>query len=144
MLHTIRQLLDTKSYQICSISPDATLYEALEIMASNNTDALVVCEEGKPVGMVSARDCAHKIIMDDKTSRQTRVGEVMSSLVQPVDPQQTIRDCMHFMANQHIRHAPVVEDGKVIGVISIHDLLDEIVLQQNETIRFLEDLTLDV
>jgi len=144
MLNTVRQLLDVKGYQVWSISPDATVYTALEMMAGKNVGALVVCEEGQLVGMISERDYARKVILHGKTSKQTRVREIMSSPVYSVGPAQTIRACMQLMSSKHIRHVPVVDQGKVVGVISIGDVVEEIIRQQSETIRFLEDLTLDV
>lgn len=144
MLNTVRQLLDVKGYQVWSISPDATVYTALEMMAGKNVGALVVCEEGQLVGMISERDYARKVILHGKTSKQTRVREIMSSPVYSVGPEQTIRECMQLMSSKHIRHVPVVDQGKVVGVISIGDVVEEIIRQQSETIRFLEDLTLDV
>lgn len=144
MLNTVRQLLDVKGYQVWSISPDATVYAALELMAGKNVGALVVCEEGQLVGMISERDYARKVILHGKSSKQTRVREIMSSPVYSVGPEQTIRECMQLMSGKHIRHLPVVDQGKVVGVISIGDVVDEIIRQQSETIRFLEDLTLDI
>ncbi|MEJ5203071.1 MAG: CBS domain-containing protein [Anaerolineales bacterium] len=144
MLNTVRQLLDVKGYQVWSISPDATVYAALEMMAGKNVGALVVCEGSQLVGMISERDYARKVILHGKTSKQTRVREIMSSPVYSVGPEQTIRECMQLMSSKHIRHLPVVDQGKVVGVISIGDVVNEIIRQQSETIRFLEDLTLDI
>jgi CBS domain-containing protein len=144
MLNTVRQLLDVKGYQVWSISPDATVYAALEMMAEKNVGALVVCEGEQLVGMISERDYARKVILHGKTSKQTRVREIMSSPVYSVGPEQTIRECMQLMSSKHIRHLPVVDQGKVVGVISIGDVVNEIMRQQSETIRFLEDLTLDI
>ncbi len=144
MLNTVRQLLDVKGYQVWSISPDATVYAALEMMAGKNVGALVVCEEGQLVGMISERDYARKVILHGKSSKQTRVREIMSSPVYSIGPEQTIRECMQLMSSKHIRHLPVVDQGKVVGVISIGDVVEEVIRQQSETIRFLEDLTLDI
>ena len=123
LVDTVRLILKQKGQNVWHISPEACVYEAIEIMADKFVGALLVISEGKLVGVVSERDYARKVILQGKSSRQTQVKEIMTSPAIFVTPEQTVQDCMRIMTDKHIRHLPVVEDGKILGVVSIGDLV---------------------
>jgi CBS domain-containing protein len=120
---TVRRILDQKSPAIWSVALQATVYEALSLLADRNIGALLVLDGEKLVGMFSERDYARKVILLNKTSRDTPVSAIMSREVVSVGPDQSIVDCMDLMTEKHIRHLPVIEEGKPIGVISIGDVV---------------------
>jgi CBS domain-containing protein len=136
---TIRHLLQVKGNDIWSIQPSATVYDALRMMADKDIGALLVMEDDKLVGILSERDYARKIILFNKASRDTLVSEIMTTTVFTVHPGQTAQECMSMMTEKHIRHLPVVEGGVVMGVISIGDLVKDIIFQQRQAIKDLED-----
>jgi CBS domain-containing protein len=121
-MNYVNQLLDAKGHGVWSVTPETTVYDALVLMAEKNCGALVVLEEGKVVGIFSERDYARKVILKGKASKDTLVSEIMSTQVFFVRPQSSIEECMALMTDKRIRHLPVLEDGKVMGVISIGDL----------------------
>ncbi|PKO23945.1 MAG: histidine kinase [Chloroflexi bacterium HGW-Chloroflexi-1] len=135
---TVRQLLGTKSGDIWTIAPEASVYEALQLMAEKNVGALLVVEAGKLVGVFSERDYARKVILKGKSSKETAVGELMSSTVYYVHPEQTIEACMALMTERRIRHLPVLEQDALVGIVSIGDLGKAIISQQEVVIRDLE------
>ena len=134
----ISQLLLNKGNQIWSIEPKTTIFEALEIMSEKEIGALLVMEEEKLVGIFSERDYARKVILKGKSSKNTPVGELMTKKVFYIDPQKTISDCMAMMTAKRIRHVPVIEDEKVIGIITIGDVVNQIITEQEVTIHHLE------
>src|ERR1700687_2594560 len=134
LVDTIRLVLRQKDLNIWSVSPDACVYDAIEIMADKYVGALLVISEGELVGVVSERDYARKVILQGKSSKQTQVKEIMTSPAIFVTPEQTVQDCMRIMTDKHIRHLPVVEDGKILGVVSIGDLVKWIISVQQQTI----------
>jgi len=134
---TIREILDKKGHKVFSLPPDATVYEAIKIMAENSVGALLVMDGENLVGIISERDYARKVILKGKSSKQTAVREIMTSPVQVVVPDCTVSEAMSIMTNKRIRHLPVLEDGKVIGVVSIGDLVRSIVDEQAATIEHL-------
>ena len=139
-MHTVGQILRRKGHDIWSISPDAMVYEALELMADKNIGALVVLENDELVGIFSERDYARKVVLQGKTSRQTEIREVMTSRVNCVHPEQTTDECMALMTAKHIRHLPVLdEDESLVGVISIGDVVKAIISDQEFVIEQLEN-----
>jgi len=135
---TLRHLLETKGYDIWSTSPDATVYEAIQIMAEKDIGALIVMEGENLVGVISERDYARKLKLKGKSSVDTKVSEVMSPDVITLGPDQTLEDCMAVMTKKHIRHLPIVEEGKVIGIISIGDAVNATIANQEFLIEQLE------
>jgi CBS domain-containing protein len=131
---TVRLVLKQKDQNIWSVSPDACVYDAIEIMADKYVGALMVVFEGKLVGVVSERDYARKVILQGNSSKQTPVSEIMSSPAIFVTPEQTVEDSMRIMTDKHIRHLPVVEDGILLGVVSIGDLVKWMISAQQQTI----------
>ena len=132
-------ILKNKGSQVYSIPPDVTVYEALEKMADKNVGALVVMDANELVGIFSERDYVRKVILKGRSSREMLVNEIMSSPVVTVNPRTTIDDCMHRMTDKRCRHLPVVEGEKVLGVVSIGDLVNWIIKEQDHTIHQLEE-----
>ena len=141
-MNTIRHILQIKGTNIWSISPEETVYEALRMMASKDVGALLVMEKDHLEGILSERDYARKIILQGKTSKETKVKEIMTSVVYTVHPDQTIDECMDIMTHRRIRHLPVVENDRLIGVISIGDVVNDIIHRQRQTISNLESQVL--
>ncbi len=135
----IRQLLDKKGYDVWSTSPEASVYDVLQQMAEKNIGALLVLKEGELVGVVSERDYARKVILQGKASMDTPVREIMTEEVVTVTPQNTIEEAMAIMTEKRFRHLPVLGDKKVIGVISIGDLVESIMKNQEFIISQLEN-----
>ncbi len=138
MIESIRQLLNKKGNHVWSISPDATVYEALELMAEKNTGAVLVMEGDKLLGIFSERDYARRCILLNRRSKETAVKELMTPDVITISPSATIDDAMALMSEHHIRHLPVVEDGKVVGVVSIGDIVKAVIENQAHIISHLE------
>jgi CBS domain-containing protein len=134
----IAQLLDIKGHGIVSVSPDESVYDALERMSERGIGALVVLENGRLVGMVSERDYARKVILRGKSSRDTRVRDIMTSQVVCVGPERTVDECMALLTERKVRHLPVLQDGKLIGVVSIGDLVKQILTEKDLMIEQLE------
>jgi CBS domain-containing protein len=141
MIATARHLLEVKGPDVWSITPDVSVYDALCLMADKDVGALLVMEGERLVGIISERDYARKIILQGKTSKDTLVREIMSSKVYTLHPDQTVEEAMELMAHRHIRHLPIVADEKVVGVISIGDVVNNIIHRQRETIKNLSSST---
>ena len=135
---TIEVILNQKNRQVWSIQPDATVYDAVALMAEKNIGALVVVENGNLVGIVSERDYTRKVMLRGKRSRETLVREIMSTQLTTVDPKQSVDDCLRSMTEKRIRHLPVVKDGEICGVISIGDLVKHVISAQRATLDQLE------
>ena len=134
---SIGQILKQKG-DVFSMPPSASVYDAVVCMAEKGVGALLVMEDGKVVGILSERDYARKIVIKGRNSKDTPVHEIMSSPVIFVTPQHTVGDCMRIITEKHIRHLPVMDGDRVIGVISIGDLVNWVMHAQRETIRHLE------
>ena len=134
----IGAILNQKSGDIFSIAPDATVFKAIEMMADKNVGALLVMKGAKLVGIISERDYTRKVFIRGKSSKETRVDEIMSSNVSTTKTGESVDECLRLMTEKHIRHLPVVEDGKVIGIISIGDLVKHVISCQSATIAHLE------
>ena len=137
-MYTVRHLLQEKGGQIWSVGPEATVYEALELMAEKNAGAVLVLESSKLIGIFTERDYARKVVLKGKTSKTTTVGELMTTDVLYVSPDHTIEDCMALMTEKRTRHLPVMENGKLVGLISIGDVVKAIISDREFTIRELE------
>jgi CBS domain-containing protein len=137
-IESIGSVLKKKGHEICSVAPGATVYEAVALMAAKGVAAVLVISEGALVGIVSARDYGRKVILKDKSSRDVRVQDIMTSSLITVTPQTTVLDAMATMSRHHIRHLPVLEDGRLAGVISMGDLVSEVISGQAFTIDQLQ------
>ena len=118
----VQELLDKKGHEVYSVSPDATVYDALKLMAEKEIGALVVLEDEKMVGILSERDYARKIILKGKSSKETLVREIMTSEVIHARPDQKVQKCLSLMTKHHFRHLPVLEDERLVGILSIGDV----------------------
>jgi CBS domain-containing protein len=134
----VKQLLEAKGYNVWTIAPDASVYEALKLMADKNVGALLVLEAGKVVGIISERDYARKVILKGKFSKDTPVREIMSTRLIFVRPEQTVEECMALMSDQHIRHLPVMAGEDLVGIVSIGDLVKSIISDQEFLIENLQ------
>ena len=135
---TIDSVLKLKGRQVISVAPSATVYEAIEKMSEKGVGALLVMSEGKLAGIISERDYARKVILKDRSSKQTQVREIMTSQVITVTPTDTVEECMRVVTENRIRHLPVVDRERVIGVISIGDLVNWTITAHEETIGHLQ------
>jgi CBS domain-containing protein len=132
-------ILKRKGSQVYSITPHATVYEALEQLAEKNVGALLVMDGPDLVGILSERDYVRKVILKGFTSKELKVSEIMSSPAVTVSPHASIDECMQRMTDKRCRHLPVVEEGEVVGMVSIGDLVNWIITTQDFTIHQLED-----
>jgi len=131
----IRSVLKHKGGNVWTVSPSASVFDAIAMMGKKQVGALLVMEDAKLVGILSERDYARKIILKGRTSKDTAVGEIMTSPVRYATPEETVDECMRIMTASRVRHLPVVEDGKVVGIISIGDLVNWIISAQADTIH---------
>ena len=135
----VTHLLEAKGRHVISISPDASVFEAIKLMAEKSIGSLVVLDEqGRLAGIVTERDYARKVIVMGRSSKDTRVAEIMTTDVLTTDGDGTVNACMEIMTEKKIRHLPVVEDGRVIAMVSIGDLVQAIIADQQEEIEHLE------
>jgi CBS domain-containing protein len=139
IMTTVRSVLHAKDNNIWSIAPDVIVFDALKIMAEKNIGALLVVQKEKVVGIFSERDYARKIVLKGESSHTTAVKDVMTSGVLSVHPEQSIDECMALMTNKHVRHLPVLENGNLIGLISIGDVVKAIISEHEYTIKQLEN-----
>jgi CBS domain-containing protein len=139
---TIRHILEVKGFDIWTVGPQASVYDALRMMSDKDVGALIVTEDDKMVGIVSERDYARKVVLLGKTSHSTKVSDIMSTTMVTIHPDQTVEEAMELLNSKRIRHLPVVEDGdetRLVGVISQRDVMRAIIHKQRQEIRNLED-----
>ncbi len=136
---TAGDLLKTKGGDNWSIKPQASVYEALEMMADRNVGALLVVETGRLVGIFSERDYARKVILKGKASKDTPVSELMTTMVLYATPKNTLDECMALMTSKHIRHLPVLDNERIAGIITLGDVVKRIISDQKLTISELEN-----
>ena len=137
-MKTVKQILDTKGDQVWSITPDQSVFDALKLMGEKEIGALAVMEGDKLVGIISERDYARKVILKGRTSRDTLIKEIMTAQVIAIHLAQTVEECMELMTEKRIRHLPVVEQDRLIGMVSIGDLVKSIIDEQQFMIEQLE------
>ena len=140
-MKTVSELLANKSKDIWSVGPKATVYEALALMGEKEIGALMVMNDGKVVGIISERDYARKVALKGKTARETIAEEIMTQIdeVYGVGPETTIEDCMVIITRKKIRHLPVFDHNKIVGVISIGDVLNSVIAEQGSLIEHLSN-----
>ena len=136
---TVREVLQKKRRDVWSVSPDATVYEAIELMAEKRVGALLVLELSKLVGIISERDYARKVILKGRSSKETPVREIMTTPVIFVEPQYSVDECMKIITEHRIRHLPVLDGERVVGIVSIGDVVNWIISAQNHTIEQLQN-----
>ena len=138
-MDTIRHILQVKGPDVWSCTPRTTVYDALRTMADKNVGALLVMDGSKVVGIFSERDYARKIVLLGRSSKETLVSDIMTSKLITIHPDQTLEEAMELMTNKRVRHLPVLENDKLIGMISIGDVLREIIFIQRTKIRDMEN-----
>jgi len=138
MKTTLGQLLEIKGHDLWSIEPQATVYAAIEVMAVKGIGLLLVLEDGKPVGVISERDYARKIILAGRASRETRVSEIMTRKIVYGSPDQTVQEALAVMTTNHFRHLPVIDGNRVLGMLSIGDLVKVVIDDHKFRIEQLE------
>lgn len=138
MQKTVAHLIESKGGDIWSISPSGSVYEALEAMAEHNVGALVVVEDGALVGILSERDYARKVVLMSRVSQSTPVAEIMTADPVTVTPDSTVGECMQLMTDNRFRHLPVMEDGALVGLVSIGDVVRAVIEEQRFLIEQLE------
>ncbi len=136
---TIGAILAKKGSEVWSISPTATVYEAIELMAEKNVGALLVMKDDRLEGIISERDYTRKVMLKGKASKNVQVQEIMTKALVTVTLQHSVEECMRLMTDKRVRHLPVLENEKVVGVVSIGNLVNWIISSQHATITHLED-----
>jgi CBS domain-containing protein len=137
-MQQVKHLLEGKGKAVYAVAPDASVYEAIQQMADKNVGALVVIKGSELVGIVSERDYARKVILKDRSSRDTPVAEIMTASVITVASDATVDECMRLCTDGRLRHLPVLDGTSIVGVVSIGDLVKAVISEQKETINQLE------
>jgi CBS domain-containing protein len=138
IMHTVGQLLKVKGTEVFSVTPQDSVLHAIEVMATRHVGALLVMNQGSLVGIISERDYARKVILKNRSSHDTPVGDIMTSPAVSVTPEDTVHHCMERMTEGRFRHLPVVKNGRVVGILSIGDLVKAVIQEQTEHIEQLE------
>ena len=136
---TVSAVLRRKNRKVIAIAPDASVYDAISLMAENSIGALLVVSNGILVGILSERDYARKVVLQSRSSKDTPVCDIMATPVITVTPAHTVEECMRLMTDRRIRHLPVVEGDTIAGIVSIGDLVRSVITIQGETIQFLQE-----
>jgi CBS domain-containing protein len=135
---SIHEILEHKGNAVWTVSPDNTVFEAIQLMSEKNVGALLVTERGRLIGIVSERDYTRKVALKGKTSKDLRVREIISGQVVSATPQHTVEECLRLMTEHRVRHLPVLDGESLLGVVSIGDLVNWVISAQSTTIRQLE------
>ncbi len=138
-MKTVREILQGKGHEVWSITPDATVYEALKMMAEKDVGALLVLDKGHIHGILSERDYARKVVLKGKFSKDVPVREIMTDRVLYISPSQVDDECMALMIEKRVRHLPVIEDGKIVGLVSIGDVVKAMLSDKEHLIEELEN-----
>ena len=141
-MYLVKDILKEKGDDVQTIGPEATVYEALKKMAGKNIGALLVMKDDKIIGVFSERDYARKIILKGKSSKESKVGELLSERIFYVKPTATTNECMQIMTDHRVRHLPVLDEEKLVGIVSIGDIVNKVIQGQSHTIKQLEDYIL--
>ena len=131
---TVGELLDSKGHEVWSIGPSSSVYEALEMMADKNVSGLLILDGSQLVGIFTERDYARKLVLQGRISRDTNVSDLMTKKVLYVKPSNTVSDCMNLMTAKRIRHLPVIDQEQLVGILTIGDLVKQIISEQQSTI----------
>lgn len=134
-METVGSILKTKGSQVWSVEAGTTVYDALALLAEKGVGALLVVEAGRLAGMLSERDYARKVILEGRSSKETRVGDIMTRDVITVTPEHKVDECMRLMTEHHVRHLPVMRGTEIVGIVSIGDLVNSIISEQAHTIE---------
>ena len=137
-MKSVRQVLNAKGYAVETVTPETSVYEALQKLSNREVGALVVLEKGELCGLFSERDYARKVVLQGRSSKETQVQEIMTRRVITLEPEQTVEACMVLMTDKRIRHLPVLEEGRLIGIVSIGDIVKAVIEAQRLTIEELE------
>ncbi len=136
---TVGSILRHKGREVFSIDSTASVYQAIAVMAEKSIGALPVIADGQLIGIMSERDYARKVVLHSRSSKDTTVAEIMTSPVLSVGPQHTVEECMKLMTQERIRHLPVLDQGRLIGIVSIGDLVRKVITAQGEIIQHLQE-----
>jgi CBS domain-containing protein len=137
-MQTVAQLLEAKGSEVFSVAPGDSVLRAIEVMATRHVGALVVMNHGSLIGIVSERDYARKVVLKSRSSHDTPVSDIMTSPAVSVTPDDTVHHCMELMTERRFRHLPVLKGGRVLGMLSIGDLVKAVIQEQSEHIEQLE------
>ena len=140
---TVQRLLQHKGHTVWSIPPDASVFEAVQLMADKRVGALMVVDKNELIGVISERDYAREIVLKDRASRSTPVSAIMTQRVLYVRPQQTLEECMALMTEKHLRHLPVLDNGRLVGVVSMRDVVKDLIAEKEFLIEQMENYITD-
>jgi len=137
-MRPVQELLNKRDANVYSVAPDVSVFEALQVLAEHDVGALMVMQDGKLVGVFSERDYTRKVALAGKASKETRVRDIMTANVMTVSPTTRTKDCLALMSQRKFRHLPVVDGDRVMGMISIRDIMDDIIADHENTINQLQ------
>ncbi|MCX7789159.1 MAG: CBS domain-containing protein [Chloroflexaceae bacterium] len=140
----VRRLLQEKTKGVWSIAPDRTVEEGVRVMAEHDVGALLVVVQGRLVGIVTERDVVRKVVLPGRNPATTPIAEIMTERVLYVRPDQTVEECMALMTDKHLRHLPVLEDGRILGIVSIRDVVADLIAEKSFIIEQLENYIYDI